>query len=536
MTAPVLVGVPSNLTVTASNASVKLLWDLVNGAEFYRVEWVADPVPLVPASNGTVHHPSLTNGVQYTYTVTIGTEDIVLSATPAAAATNAPASVTITPAVRQNALSWTPAGGATGYRVYWSFSPYVTPSTGTRIDVGGQTSYVHADLEPGTPYFYIVTTVLANGSESPASARVGASPDATQSVSATASDGVVDLSWSSGAPAAVSVSTSQATDVVPFPFRFDPANPSKPIPITIPDLQNDRRYGISVRASLAGLLGPPSARVYATPKAPATGVPTDVTIKAGRGVNTIGWTPVSGATSYDVSWFAIDTNGAPIAGTQAVTGPTFRHSGLRVCTTLGPSCPVYSYVVRVSQSALTASEVGAVSTDLRPVPPLLTNADTVILTGIKPSGSRIEVDGTVAVPFDRETGWTHTVSLPLDGSFLFRLVAIDETGLASTETTYRVTRDTLAPAPPQSVSVTACDPATASPRRVTLAGTKEAGTAIYRAMEPEAADVLIDGATNATSWTGSIAVDNQTATIVLIAKDAAGNASLPVSVALSGCP
>jgi hypothetical protein len=151
----------------------------------------------------------------------------------------------------------------------------------------------------------------------------------------------------------------------------------------------------------------------------------------------------------------------------------------------------------------------------------------------------VEINGAVAVPFDYETGWSAT--LPLEGvtdrEFTFRFVSVNADGLSSTETIYRVTRDVTPPQPLMNVTVTACDAASASPRRITLSGPKDTGSAVYRSREPIASDVQIAGATDQTAWSGVIDLDDQPTTISLIAKDAAGNVSTPpFSVPLSSCP
>jgi hypothetical protein len=308
-------------------------------------------------------------------------------------------------------------------------------------------------------------------------------------------------------------------------------------------LENYRLHAFSIRPVFAGGLGPSSSTVYAVPKPVTDGVPKQVTIQADRDVNTLSWDAVPGAAAYDVIWNARDLDGSPLAGTQTVTDTTFRHAGLVLCTDPAGDCPTYRYLVRVAQTTGIAPEVAARAVDLRSVPPLLTNTDYVVVTGIKPAGSLVTINGAETVPFDSETGWTAT--LPLDGvtdrEFTFRLVAVNAEGVASTETIYRVTRDLKPPQPIMNVAVTACDAASVSPRRITLSGpngSKESGSSVYRAMDPAVSwDVQIVGATDQSSWTGVIDLDDQPTAINLVAKDAAGNVSSPpLSVPLSACP
>jgi hypothetical protein len=409
--------------------------------------------------------------------------------------------------------------------------PNVTPFSGTRIDVDGSlTTYEHLQLEPGTHYHYIVTAFNPVTGLSGASVEVGATPGQPAGVAITAREGETILAWPAGQTATISLSPSRVVDVAPIPS----------FPVGLAGLENDRLHTFSIRPVFAGGLGPSSSTVYAVPKPVTDGVPKHVTIQADRDVNSLSWDAVPGAAAYDVIWNARDLDGSPLAGTQTVTDTKFRHAGLVLCTDPAGDCPTYRYVVRVSQTAGIAPEVAARAVDLRSVPPLITNTDYVVVTGIKPAGSLVKINDVVTVPFDSETGWTTT--LPLDGvtdrEFTFRLVAVNAEGVASTETVYRTTRDLDGPLPLMNVQIDACDAASASPRRITLSGDKEPGVSVFRQMDPAISpDVQVVGATDQSPWSGVIDLDDQPTAINLIAKDAAGNVSNPpLSVPLSSCP
>jgi hypothetical protein len=526
---------------------------LVNGAQSYRVEWQADPLPLpgLDPQAGVYEHSSLSLDVRYRYLVTVGAQATSVSALPRevitetevatdtdtgkATETGSPASVSVAPGLRDNTISWDAVSEATAYRIYWSYLPNVTPLNGTRIDVDGSLStYTHPQLEPGAHHYYVVTAFNPVTGESRAPVEVGATPGQPAGVVLTASEGQIILGWPTGQTAAISVAPSKVDAVAPFPV----------FPVVLAGLENDRRHAFWIRPLFSTGLGPPSSTLYAVPKAVTSGVPKFVTLETGHEVNKLSWDAVTTATAYDVSWVAQDVDGTPLTGTETVTGTEFRHAGLHLCTSPAVSCPIYTYRVRGSQSTGIAAEVAAQAIDLRPVPPLITNTDYVLVTGLKPAGSLVEINGAVVVPFDYETGWSAT--LALDGvtdrvfPFTFRFVAVNADGLRSTETIYRVTRDLDPPPPLMNVTVTACDAASASPRRITLSGSngsKESGTSVYRAREPIASDVQIAGATDQTAWSGVIDLDDQPTTISLIAKDAAGNVSTPpFSVLLSACP
>ena len=177
---PVLVGVPTNVTLTAEDRAVTIGWNLVSGADVYRIEWETAPTPPedMPGAGSVTHGETspLANGILHTYTVIRADGSaVVVSAIPSAAS-GAPTGVSVTPGPDNNALSWDPVAGATAYRVYWSFTAGVTPFNGARIDAGTATAYSHAGLEAGADYHYVVTAVSSTGVESAASAEAGGRP------------------------------------------------------------------------------------------------------------------------------------------------------------------------------------------------------------------------------------------------------------------------------------------------------------------------------------------------------------------------
>jgi hypothetical protein len=522
---PILVGVPTNVTLTAEDRAVAIGWNLVSGADVYRIEWETDPTPPedTPGAGAVTHGETapLANGILYTYTVV--REDgssVVLSAIPSAAS-GAPTGVSVTPGPDDNTLSWNPVTGATAYRVYWSFTPGVTPFNGTRIDAGAATAYVHAGLESGADYHYVVTAISSTGVESAASAEVGGRPGSTGTVSVTAGDRRVTVSWTDNADPTITYTKSLAL-YVGSPFFF---------PYRITGLENGRRYGFRVTPQFTQGAGRPSTRVYATPTASVAGVPQGVTITAGRDENTITWSPVLGAAGYDVSWWSLNA-GEPSTGSATVTGTAFRHAGLLTCLAAAPTCPAYSYTVTVSGGSTSSTEVGAVSIPFQPFPPLITNATRVILAGLKPSGTSVALNGAEIVPRNRDTGWEYPVDL-LEGLNALAFVAIDDAGRMSAAASYQIMRDTLPPAEP-AITAASCVASTVGPPRATFTGTKELDTAIVL-IDPANFERLLVGADHVTTWTATMDASSGVVDFPFIAKDIAGNASFQVTATVT-CP
>jgi hypothetical protein len=325
-----LVGVPTNVTVTAENGKAFIGWDPVNGTDWYRIEWETDPRNLavgagaVDVTHGGAPAPPLPGNSLYVYTVTRADHaTVVVSAMPVQNDPTIPSGVSLTPGPRDNRLSWNAVTGATAYRVYWSFwsfSTGVTSSNATRIDAITDTTYLHEGLEPGTEYHYVVTAVFSQDEEGPASAEVGGRPGETATVTITAGDRSVRLAWTE-AVESIAYLTSHAELV----------EPSRKLPYEVSPLDNDRRHGFRVIPHFPAGEGRPSTHVYATPAAPITGVPSGVTLTAGPGYNTITWLPVTGVTSYTIAWRSLDT-GEPSSGEFAsLSGTTYRHPGLDTC-------------------------------------------------------------------------------------------------------------------------------------------------------------------------------------------------------------
>ncbi|MBI3608413.1 MAG: fibronectin type III domain-containing protein [Nitrospirae bacterium] len=537
--APLLVGVPTNVTVTAQDRKAFIGWDPVNGANWNRIEWETDPQPLavgtgaVDVTHGGAPAPPLPGNTLYVYTVTRADHStVVVSAMPVPDDPTIPSGVSLTPGPRNNRLSWNAVTGAIAYRVYWSFWSFsggVTSSNATVIEVVSGTTYTHEDLEPGTDYHYAVTAVFSQVEEGRSSAEVGGRPGETAPVTVTVGNRTVTLAWTD-AIESIAYVASQAELVAP-PFTF---------PFEVSPLDNDRRYGFRVVPHFPSGEGRPSTRVYATPAAPPYTIPAalpsdaprGVRLTAGPGYNTITWPPpVTGATSYDLTWWrSLDTTGPPDGVFSGLSGTTYRHAGLDTCTTLDTPCPTYAYVVSVSGSTVGFSEVAAVSIPLHPFPPLITNRPVVRLTGLKPSRSHITLNGNEIVGPTRETWFEYPTPLS-EGPNSLTFVALDEQGNSSTDAVYQITLDVTPPSPPQ-VTTRQCVSSPAGSLKATFTGKKDPYTAILQ-LGSDNVEQLLVGSDAQSTWTAT--PDVTSGTVTLIAKDIAGNAASP-DVLTPACP
>ncbi len=266
-----------------------------------------------------------------------------------------PANLTATPGNAQVTLSWQKVSGATSYNVYRGTATNGQSSTPVATNVTA-TSYVNSGLTNGTTYFYKVKAVNSAGSgnasnEASATPSAGTPtptpPGAPSSLSATAGNATVNLTWQ-----AVSGATTYNV------YRGTAANGQSTTPVATnltgttysnTGLTNGTTYFYKVRAVNTAGAGNPSNEASATPIAPPPPVtvpvaPTGLTATGGNQQVVLTWTPVTGATTYNI-YRGTATNGqsgTPVA--TNVTAATYTNTGLTNGTT-------YFYKVRAVNSA-----------------------------------------------------------------------------------------------------------------------------------------------------------------------------------------
>jgi mono/diheme cytochrome c family protein len=202
-------------------------------------------------------------------------------------------------------VSWQPVAGATSYNLYWSNQSGVTPTNGTKI-TGVNSPYTLGGLTANTTYYYIVTAVTGSSEGSPSSqtsATALALPAAPTGTSAAASGTTVTVSWSPVTGAASYNIYWSKTSGVTTVTGTKVANVSSPSALT--GLLANTTYNYIVTAVNGIGEGPASAQFSASTAAvvgnpPAA--PTGVTAVGGYNQATISWSPVVGATSYNIYW------------------------------------------------------------------------------------------------------------------------------------------------------------------------------------------------------------------------------------------
>jgi autotransporter-associated beta strand protein len=210
---------PTGVTATPGAEQVTLNWSAVSGAMGYVVEGATSAggpySVLASVPSLTYTESGLGDNTTYYYEVEAtngaGTSSPsgVVSATTALAP---PTTLSAMPGNTQITLNWTSVAGATSYAVMRSS---VTGGPYTSIGASDGTSYTDSGLTNGTPYYYVVASVGANGtgvdSAEATATPVTTVPVAPASLTATPGNAQVVLDWTASS-GATSYVVQQATN------------------------------------------------------------------------------------------------------------------------------------------------------------------------------------------------------------------------------------------------------------------------------------------------------------------------------------
>jgi subtilisin family serine protease len=241
-------------------------------------------------------------------------------------APKAPTNLKATAGNAQVALTWTASSGATSYNVKRSTtsgSGYVTVTTRTT------TSYTDTGLANGTPYYYVITALNANGesgssNEASATPALPAPPPVPTGLTATAGNAKVNLSWNTSA-GATSYHVSRSTTTGGGYIVVATVTTTS---YTDNGVVNGTKYYYVVSALKASVESGASSEASATPFGPPSR-PTGLTASSGpnSGQISLHWTAVTGATSYNVKRSRMNGGSYSTVAT-GLTSPSYVNSGL----------------------------------------------------------------------------------------------------------------------------------------------------------------------------------------------------------------
>ncbi len=295
---PVVPSCPS-VKATAGTEKVTLSWNAVSGATNYNVySYLNGKYTLLTTTTATSYTATgLTGGTKYGFLVRANINGYLTTFTSSNLTYATPTKVvkpvvTATAGVGKVTLKWNTVSGATKYNVYSYLGSKYTLLTTTTA-----TSYTATGLKGGTKYGFLVRAYV-NGEWTPFTTadNVYATPTAASVkpvVKATAAPCEVKLTWNA---------VSGATNYCVFTYlngKYTTVGNTTTTSYTVTGLTAGTKYGFLVRAYVNGAWSAftTSDNVYATPtiaRKPA------LTLTAGNGKIAVRWTPVYGATKYNV--------------------------------------------------------------------------------------------------------------------------------------------------------------------------------------------------------------------------------------------
>ncbi|MGO8672686.1 MAG: PKD domain-containing protein [Capsulimonadaceae bacterium] len=238
----------------------------------------------------------------------------------------APSVPTATAGSAQVTLSWGSVSAATSYGIYRATTSGAEGTTAVAASSG--TSYTDAGLSNGVTYYYKIAAVNAAGT-SAQSPQACATPEppipgAPTSLSATAGNGQVSLTWTGSAGAAsygiyrATASGAEGNTAIATASGTSFTNLG---------LSNGVTYYYTVAAINGGGTSAPSNEASATPEPPVPAAPSGLSATAGNAVVSLSWTGASGAASYNI-YRATSRGAEGTTATGTTSGTTYSDTGV----------------------------------------------------------------------------------------------------------------------------------------------------------------------------------------------------------------
>ncbi len=392
----------------------------------------------------------LTNGTSYTFTVTatnaVGTSNPsgTSGAVTPATVPGAPTSVSATAGNAQAVVSWS-APVSDGGAVISAYMVTASPGGETCEWSSGALSCTVTGLTNGTAYTFTVTATNSVGSSSASTASAAVTPatvpGAPTSVTGSAGDERVHVSWS--APASNGGATITAYTVTASPGGGTCEWSSGALLCTVTGLTDGTAYTFTVTATNAvGSSSPSSASSAVTP-ATVPGVPTNASATAGNAQAVVSWSaPASNGGSTITAYMVTASPGGRTCGWS---------SGALSCTVTGLTNGT-SYTFTVTATNAVGSSSPSPTSDAV-TPATLPGAPTSV-TGssgdehvhvswfapVSNGGAAITAYTVTASPGGRTCGWSSgplscTVTGLTNGtSYTFTVTATNSAGTSSAGT------------------------------------------------------------------------------------------------------
>ena len=458
--------VPTGVSATPLYGQVTVSWDYNAGAESNDIFWsttaggAAAGTKIENAPSDTIL-TGLTNGTTYYYVVVANNSNgssapsAEVSAKPLATmVAAAPTKVKAAPGPQEDTVKWAAVNGAASYNVYWATESGIDPTKPATYSykiASASSAYLHALLDNGSTYYYVVTAVNANG-ESAASDEVSSTPASVPAaatlVSAkngTKSDTVLwrrDTVFIKGG-GSYNVYRSTTAGVTYASLKFAAVGTKYPADTTklyyADTATNATPYFYTVAAQKKGVQSPLfTPEVTATPSAPPA-IPTTVAGAIASATSaTITWTAVAGVTN-NIYW----KNAAAVTIAKGTKVPGAVSPATVTGLTAGTR---YFFVVTGVENGVES----AVSTEVSVVPNVLPPAPLTASLSATPAGASDTIRWAAgATASTSNIYWSLTAGITVGGTGVTKIADVStgyvQTGLANgTQVYYKVSAENSA--------------------------------------------------------------------------------------------
>lgn len=404
-------GSPANIVATATNNSITVIWDPVEGAISYEIE--VDGNIINNDQYTSYVHTGLSASTQHTYRIrAINEGDPGAWSQPISKSTlsNAPITPLNINAAATNTkviITWDSVPGATSYDI---------EVDGKIFNNGSSTNYVHTGLLPGTTHSYRVKSINSGGKsnwsiETVVTTQID-TPVIPININTEASKTQITITWDA-------VVGATGYDIEVDGFIADVGNRTT---YTHTNLSPGTQHAYRVRSKKIGMESDWSLLVTASTQLDVFGTPSNVKTEATDTNISLSWDSVAEATGYDIEAFGIVLdNGTDTSCIFSGLVPNTEHT-FRVRAKNGDTTSEWCQEINISTYALPATRNVTFTSTI--------NAITASWQAVSDSTSyTLDISGTVV---DNITTTSYTFeNLESNSQYIIKVKANNNTGISA---------------------------------------------------------------------------------------------------------
>ncbi|EMS71714.1 fibronectin type III domain-containing protein [Ruminiclostridium cellobioparum] len=357
-------GSPANIIATATDRTITVSWDAVNGAIGYDIE--ADGITIDNGTSTTYTHRNLNSGTPHKYKVRAknaggpGNWSAEISKSTLPASPDIPQNLNTIPLSTSVTVTWNSVPGATGYDI---------EVDGVLVNNGPSTGYIHNSLAPGTHHSYRVRSINPGG-KSEWSSYVNTTTlvdtiPVPVNIAATPSLNKITVSWDP-------VDGVTGYDIEVDGITFDNSNRTT---YTHSNLTPGTSHKYRVRAKKGGKVSEWSSMIVSNTLTNAFGTPSNFKVNANDTSVALTWDAVPESEGYDVEidGTIIDNGMEPSCihdGLTPNTNHTYRVRARKATETSEWTQPltVTTYGLQTPQNITAASDEASITVNWSSVP------------------------------------------------------------------------------------------------------------------------------------------------------------------------